>query len=279
MKFFTNLPKTTFQSSIGTFTVSDFFTYLDVENVFVDTGTFTIDNKTTLIEAAARLYNDPDTFWSFVVANDIINPFDLLAENVTQFVEDNKEKISLVLYNDPDIPSTATVVPVGSLIVPFSANSGACYSMGSTGNFTLNGPFAIVEETSFYDGNMTISVQYGTTSNFITVSGSPEKVTVLEKNADGSYVWGNNWYAMEKVAATDKVVAITSKEDGKIIYKRGTSSRTTPDEEISKSPALAGATAAITAKQFIENQSKTIDAYTQSELGFVQASFVSAKYN
>lgn len=279
MKFFSNLPKTTFESSIGPFTVSDFFTYLDIENVFVDTGSFNIDNKTTLIEAAATLYNDPDTFWSFVVANDMINPFDLLAENVTQFIEDNKEKITLVLYSDPDIPTTATTVPVGSLILPSVANSGACYSMGSTGNFDLSGPFAVVEETSFYDGNMTIGIQYGTTSDFITVSGSPEKVVVIQKNADGSYTWIGGWYALDKVAATEKVVAITSTEDGKIIYKRGTGSRTPPDEEISKSPALAGATAAVTATQFVQNQSKTIDAYTQSELGFVQASFVTAKYN
>jgi hypothetical protein len=279
MKFFSNLPKTTFESSIGPFTVSDFFTYLDVENVFVDTGSFNTDNKTTLIEAAAMLYNDPDTFWSFVVANDMINPFDLLAENVTQFIEDNKEKITLVLYSDPFVTPSPAVFPVGSLIVPSVANSGACYSMGSTGNFTLNGPFAVVEQTSFYDGNMTISIQYGTTTDFITVSGSPEKVTAIQKNEDGSYSWGGNWYALDKVAATDKVVAITSKEDGKIIYKRGTGSKLTPDEEVQKSPALAGATAAVTATQFVQNQSKTIDAYTQSELGFVQASFVAAKYN
>ena len=49
MKFFSNLPKTTFESSIGTFTISDFFTYLDVDNTFIDEATVEIDDKSTLV--------------------------------------------------------------------------------------------------------------------------------------------------------------------------------------------------------------------------------------
>jgi hypothetical protein len=87
MKFFTNLPKTTFSSTIGSFTISDFFTYLDIESAFIEEGTVTIDNKTTLVEAAATVYQDPNSFWAFVAANNTVNPFDLLADNATDFAE------------------------------------------------------------------------------------------------------------------------------------------------------------------------------------------------
>ena len=36
MKFFNNLPKTTFTTSIGNFVISDFFTYLDITKKQLD---------------------------------------------------------------------------------------------------------------------------------------------------------------------------------------------------------------------------------------------------
>ena len=58
MKFFNNLPKTTFTTSIGNFVISDFFTYLDITKKQLDTNTISVDDKTTLIEASYQTYTD-----------------------------------------------------------------------------------------------------------------------------------------------------------------------------------------------------------------------------
>ena len=81
MKFFKNLPKTSFASLSGDFIISDFFTYLDVNRNEIDISTVNIDNKTTLIEAAYVVYTDVNSFWAFVAANQTVNPFDLLSGN------------------------------------------------------------------------------------------------------------------------------------------------------------------------------------------------------
>jgi len=93
MKFFNNLPKTVFTSSIGDFKISDFFTYLDVEHATIEEGTVTIDNKTTLLEAAYNVYTDSDSFWAIVAANNVINPFFLLEENAVLYIKNNDEWI------------------------------------------------------------------------------------------------------------------------------------------------------------------------------------------
>ena len=93
MKFFKNLPKINFTSSIGTYSISDFFTYLDVENAPINEGTINIDDKTTLIEASYKFYSDTNTLWAFVAANNVINPFDLLAPNTITFQKNIADKI------------------------------------------------------------------------------------------------------------------------------------------------------------------------------------------
>lgn len=279
MKFFTNLPKTTFSSTIGSFTISDFFTYLDIESAFIEEGTVTIDNKTTLVEAAATVYQDPNSFWAFVAANNTVNPFDLLADNATDFAEIEQNKISFLLFPNATDVTGGSAFTEGSLIFPYASNTGACYLYGYTGNYDISGAYAIIENSSYYDGYMTIGTQYNTATPFISVATGPEQLVVVQKNSDGTYTWQGVFYAKNKKQSGNKIEFITNPEDAKVIYKEAVSSNITIDELLAESTPIAGATVATTAQQNIDTISKTIQAYVPSKLGFIQSSFVTTKYN
>jgi len=279
MKFFSNLPKTTFSSTIGDYVISDFFTYLDVDAAKITEANVTVDNKTTLLEAAYKIYGDSNSFWAFVAANNTINPFDLLNFNSTIFQKTAENKINFLLMNSPTAITGGMAFPVGSLIVPYEENTGTTSDYGSTGNYNFKGQMAVIEQSSFYDGNMVIGEQLGGTGPFITIGASSELVTVLKKTVDGNYVFGGTYYVTNKQSASSKVVKITNTADAKQIFKSSFSSNTTIDELLPASVAISGATSATTALQQIDSTSKNISAYVPSELGFVQSSFVTTKYN
>lgn len=280
MKFFSNLPKITFSSSIGNFTVSNFFTYLNVENIFLDVSDIVIDNKNTLVEAGYNTYTDPNTIWSFLAANDTINPFDLLAENTVLFEEENQQKINFLLFPTQGATTGGTAFPIGSIVVPYVGNTGGTAAYGSTGNFDLNGPFTRIQNTLFYDGNMTSGKQFGGTGAFITTGTTYDQVVVFNQNSDGSYSWGGVFYTSNKKAAPDVVVYIEDVEEGKTIVKQQNSSNITVDELLDTGPTLLFQSAeTVTAKQFVDNTSKTIKAYPTNTLGTLRSSFITAKYN
>jgi hypothetical protein len=205
MKFFNNLPKTTFTTTIGDFVISDFFTYLDVTKKQLDTNSISVDDKTTLIEASYQTYTDTNNFWTFLSANKTINPFDLLSLNSFLFSKNNADKINLTLLPSPGAVTGGSAFPIGSIIVPATGNTGASYTFGYTGNFNINGQFALIESTSYYDGNMIIGTQYGGTGPFITVAGTAENVTVLQKNQDGSFTWAGSYYTGNKKLYSDEI--------------------------------------------------------------------------
>jgi len=281
MKFFNNLPKTTFTTTIGDFVISDFFTYLDVTKKQLDTNSISVDDKTTLIEAAYQTYTDTNNFWTFLSANETINPFDLLSPNSFLFSKNNADKINLTLLPSPGAVTGGSAFPIGSIIVPATGNTGACYTYGYTGNFNINGQFALIENTSYYDGNMIIGTQYGGTGPFITVAGTAENVTVLQKNQDGSFTWAGSYYTGNKKLYSDKVISQVLEYDAKVIDKEIVSSNPTLDTYLPTSTPLLGITSPTlyTALQTVKNGSKKIQAYVPSQLGVLQSSFVTAKYS
>lgn len=282
MKFFNNLPKTIFTSSIGDFRISDFFTYLDVERATIEEGTVTIDNKTTLLEAAYTVYTDSDSFWAIVAANNVINPFFLLEENAAIYSTNNEEKINMTLFPTAGVTTGGSAFPVGSIILPYIGNTGPAYNYGSTGNFQLNGPFAIIEETSFYDGSMTIGPQRGGTGPFIKVNATQDHVAVIQLNSDGSYSSVGNYYTSDKTSYLNKTISVSTPQDAKIIYKQPKSSNITLDEELEMvtpgDPSLLVTDTTVSVKEYIDTVSKTVQAYVPSQLGLVQSSFITTKY-
>jgi hypothetical protein len=290
MKFFKNLPQTGFNSSIGSFSISDFFTYLDVNRNAIDITTAKVDDKTTLVEAAYRVYNDVNSFWTFVAANQTVNPFDLLAPNSTVYSQQNISKINLLLFSSPGVTTGASSFYPGSIIMPYTGNTGASYQLGVTGNFDVNGPFTIVEATSFYDGNMIIGPQYNST--FISVTGTADHVTVIQKNVDGTYTWAGTYYTGNKKSSGDRIIQIIQNTQAQTIYRETTTGNRTidyvqpqavpaPDDE-NQIAVPAGSTAptlTYTIQQTVNNAPKQIQAYVPSQLGFVQSSFITTKYS
>lgn len=280
MKFFTNLPKTSFDTTIGSYTISDFFTYLDVVNTQVQETSVLIDNQTTLIEAANSIYGDPNSFWAFVAANNVINPFELLTPNAFIVSENTTENINLTLLPSPTAITGGTCFNVGSIILPYSANTGGTYVSGSTGNFNLNNGFAVIEQSSFYDGNMVISAQAGVTQNFIVVGATAELVTVLKKTDEDNYLWGGTFYTGNKKYYADKILSQTLLKDGKTIFKEQTASNTTLDTYLPYSTPVGGSTAytQVSASKSNDNKNRQIQAYISSQLGLIQSSFVTTTY-
>jgi hypothetical protein len=281
MKFFNNLPKTTFTTSIGNFVISDFFTYLDITKKQLDTNTISVDDKTTLIEASYQTYTDTNNFWTFLSANKTINPFDLLTLNAFMFSKNNADKINLILLPSAGAVTGGTAFPIGSIIVPATGNTGASYTFGYTGNFNIQGQFALIESTSYYDGNMVIGTQYGGTGPFISVTGTAENVTVLQKNNDGSFTWAGTYYTGNKKLYSDKVLSQVLEYDAKIIDKESISSNPTLDTYLPSSTPLLGITSPVlyTTLQTVKNNSKQIQVFIPSQLGVLQSSFVTAKYS
>lgn len=281
MKFFTNLPQTNFESTIGTFSIANFFTYLDVAATQVQEAPVTLDDKTTLIEASSMVYGDPNSLWAFVAANNTVNPFKLLSTNSYIFSENSADKINLILLPGATAVTGGTAFPVGSIILPYEGNTGATFLLGSTGNFNINGPFAIIEQSSFYDGNMVIGAQQNTTQNFIVVGATSERVTVIARSLTGGYSWAGSYYTGNKKKYSNKVVAQTLVKDAKTIYKELISSNPTIDDYLPSPPPVLGTTAYVstTASEQVDNADNQIQAYIPSQLGTIQASFVTAKYN
>lgn len=280
MKFFNNLPKTNFESTIGSFRISNFFTYLDVQAVKVQEATITIDNKTTLVEAAHNVYNDQDSIWAFVAASDTINPFKLAAINPIIFQKNNEDKINLALFGSSGATSGGYVFPAGSIVVPKTGNTGSTSSYGFTGNYDLNGPFTVIQETYYYDGNMTIGSQAGGTGPFISLGTAYDNVVVLKLTSGGTYEWAGDFYAGNKKQATSKVVYLSQNNNGKAIYSDTSTSNITIADELPESPPVQGTTSYVpyTLQQLVELKSKNIQIYTPSEIGLLQASFVTPDY-
>lgn len=282
MKFFENLPKTSFESTIGTFQISDFFTYLDVENAPIQESSISIDSKTTLLEAAAATYEDVDSFWAIVAANNVINPFTLVQSNVSIFTNNNKNNKCIILSSIPQFaPINITNdcnIPIGSLIFPYYGDNGNPYSYGNTGNYDMNGPMGLVVDSSLYDLTVTVSVVKGG-SDFI-VTDTP--VTVILLNSDGTYGPRFTQFITSIQEAKNKVVKQVNTTDGKTIYKnvRDRGGEPTLDTSIPQENPLDGVTAytLYTAEDEIKLASKNIQAYVPKQLGLIQASFVATKY-
>ena len=290
MKYFENLPKKSFISSIGDFTISDFFTYLDPNLGNIDETPVTVDSKTTLLEAAYSTYGDLNSFWMFVSANKTINPFTLLAPNTTIFLSQNEAKTSLELV-DTVFGVTNYTFPKGSLIAPYVANSGGSYSYSSVGNFNLNGPLSIIESVSYFQGTMIIKDQRGATYSFINQSGSTgSQVVIIYPTEGGTYAIQTPLFPTKTKSSVKAIIELDAITEGIIeefygdflspVKPKSTSSSKKSSTPSTLSVSVDGITNAtkITAIKALELQSKNIIAYIPEQTGILKSLFVAAKY-
>ena len=155
MKYFDQLPKRSFETTNGTYSISDFFSYYKFNFDLVSKKEFEFDSKTTLIEAASKLYEDPNSFWLLLLANSWINPFTLLEDNSTEFNKKNQEKYVTKIGSGSN-PVIGYYMLPGSIILPRVETSGNSYDYSSVGNFDLNGPIFVVEDQDSYTKKVTI---------------------------------------------------------------------------------------------------------------------------
>lgn len=282
MKYFENLPKKNFESTIGTFSVSDFFTYLDPNLQKIDKSPVTVDNKTTLLEAAYTVYGDLNSFWMFVSANNTINPFTLLSQNVTIYLTENQAKTSLELTANI-AGTTSYTFPKGSIIVPYTTNSGGSYSYSSVGNFNLDGPLSIVESVSYYNNTMVIKDQRGATYSFIQQDGQTgSQIVIIYPTAGGTYGIQKPLYPYNTKSATKQTVKVELSEGGTIEGVEDISDLYSPTKTKPSAPSspISGATATqVTAVEALQLQVKNIAAYLPAQTGTLKSLFVTTKYN
>jgi hypothetical protein len=143
----------------------------------------------------------------------------------------------------------------------------------------MNGAMAVIVDSSYYDLTMTASaVTSG--NNFLTKDAT---VTVIPLKSDGTYDIPYQRFVTSVQTANTKIVKQVNKTDGKTIYKnvRALDGEPTLDTIITQSTPLGGVVpyTTYTAQQEITIASKNIQAYVPKQLGLIQSSFVTTKYN
>jgi hypothetical protein len=282
MKYFENLPKTKFESTIGSFTISDFFTYIDFSKVKENTNTIDLDDKSTLIEAASKIYNDPDSFWTFNIANKKISPFKILPTNANIFNKNEEGKYDISLTGDLS-GTTSYVFPRGSIILPYQSNSGNSASFSSVGNFNIDGPFSLIDDEFYGTSDMITKKEKNGTLFVSGVTGN--SYVLIYPNSGGSYSIQKLLYTQEVKTSKEKTLYFYDKPNGKFIV---TSKITATGESKFDSNKIEsinfnyGTTgdngSNVTVESFINTSSKTIKSFTNSFFGKAKSFFITAKF-
>jgi hypothetical protein len=156
MKYFDKLPKRTYETTLGSFSISDYFSYYKFNFDLISKRQFEFDSKTTLVEAASSLYEDPNSFWLILLANETINPFLLFDNNYTNYIQNNQNKVTSIIADVTYGTDVGAYMASGSLVTLQSLTSGKPYDFSYVGNFNLDGPIYIVEEQNSYTKRLTI---------------------------------------------------------------------------------------------------------------------------
>lgn len=214
MKYFSSFPNITFESTIGNFTISSFFYYYDFDIKKLYLTTTEVDNKTTLTELSQKIYEDDNSMWLFLIANETTDPFQVLSQNTTLYSDRIKNNIVLGL-NPASNPSANYVNPIGSIITEYSATGGSAWQYSSIGNFDLDGAFTIVDSTDYYTGKSTIKEQKNG-NPFIVVDGSPDSVSIIENNNDVYTTDNQEYNTKNKTTESNNIIYITQNNSGSI---------------------------------------------------------------
>lgn len=164
ISYFNSLGSKSYPTTIGNFTIVNMTSYFKVDDSNFVTTDINVDNTQTLIETANSIYEDIDSFWLFLLANKKINPFELLEENnsVLQSTAAGFTGIELQTTEGGDGLFTN-----GSLLFPKTENTGASWEFGSTGNFELNGGFALIDSYNPFSKRAVIKYVEGFTLGLV----------------------------------------------------------------------------------------------------------------
>ena len=283
MKYFSNLPTKTFASTIGNFTICDFFSRYEVNTALAQTQDVVVDDKSTLIELSQNIYQDNNSIWLFLLANNYIDPYDLVAYNVSLYKNSNQYKLATSIVVDNETPGTAiSVMGTSSIIAPYiGTTSGNKWEYSSVGNFSLTGGFALVETTDYYTGRSVIKqpkvVNFitNTTYDILSVINKPlgaTSYTTLEESGINSFITQN-----KKPVIDD--TAVQGVPDAGSVILAGDSDYATAGFAVPPPPATnTGAGATLTNLQYLTDQNKNIKVFLPGKIGIIITNLVSFNY-
>lgn len=276
MKYFTQLPQSTFTSTIGNFTVCNFFSYYEFDEKLLNKVQYEVDNKTTLTELSNKIYSDNNSMWLFLLANNTTDPFDLLSTNVSNYVSDYENHITTGLGVDPETdPTTNNIVAAGSIITEYGNTYGNPWEYSYIGNWDIDGPYTIVESTDYYSGKMVVKEQKN--GNVISPNISVYDSVLVVSSGITSSIYSTDdtqYKTKNKVDTINDKKIIVQEKSGTIVTDTG---NIQPVAAAAPSPTQdTGATYSITNYQFEQAKSKYIQIIPPT--GLVNLTLKTFKY-
>ena len=159
MKYSDNLPKIEYETTIGAFDITDLTSYFVLNNKNLNTTETELSKNFTLVEMAGNIYGDVNSFWLFLLANDVANPFNLTKEDNANLQKEYSENTVASAITTSD--SREVIAPAGSIVFPKTNNNGDTYSFGGTGNYSLTGGFALIQSFDSFTKTYTAIQPYG----------------------------------------------------------------------------------------------------------------------
>lgn len=209
MKYFNNLPKREYQTTIGSFNIVDMTSYYDVNNIGMQTTETNVDNTYTLVELANSLYEDMDSFWLFLFANGSINPFTLLEQSNTNLKTFNESITGLQLLVENSAEDA--LFTIGSLLLPSTSNTGSAWSFGSTGNFSLTGGFALIDSYNPFSKRANVKYVQGFSLGISTTTGITFTGFVKQPSGYSFYDKSTGIYSVDpKLNVVEEINYLTS---------------------------------------------------------------------
>lgn len=274
MNYSSSLPKLSYETTIGSFDIVDLTAFYNVKSINIDKNTINVDKSTTLVEKAHSIYNDPNSFWLFLVANNTINPFTITKESSTSQIENyNVSETIVATFNNSKI-----YAPSGSIITQYSATGGSAWQFTSVGNFSLTGGFALVDTYNPYSKRLIMKEAQGITLSTQTSLWNVVNGTTYFSQADSAQGITNelSFYSLQNEVHT------------KVFYTKGNTVSAYLELDSEDTVLPAGQTSAyqpagitsqeISFNEFAEQQSTTILAFLPYTSGYRSLEVITQSY-
>lgn len=177
MNYSNSLPKRSYETTLGSFTLVDFTSYYEISESNIQTQNLDVDKSQTLVEAGYSLYKDANSIWLFLLANKTINPFTLTKQSTSAEILDFETTTTIWGSNG----SYDMYAPKGSLVTPFTGTAGSPWQFSYVGNFSLTGGFALSKEYNSFSRRTYLKELQGLT----LISGSD--IQIIAKGATNYY--------------------------------------------------------------------------------------------
>lgn len=274
MKYFEKIPKVSYETTIGSFSISDPFAFYEFNYDLVKKQVYNIDSKNTLIEAASIIYEDVNSFWVFLLSNQKTNPFTLLPNNIEIAIDNNQNKFTFNI--EGSTLNQYIVVDKRTILVEYdvAAGSGDPTTFNGTGYFDYLGNIVLVESVDPFTKMVTTKPTKGNGEWSIT-STSIDGLSVLNTVSGNTYniVSTSELTTANKTKYEDSVKKSVTTDTGNVIvdsqYENITDDFT----------AVGSTTEEYTEKDILINDPKQINAFLPSELNKVLGTLIYVKYS